>query len=144
VKSGGHAAFSGASNIDSGITIDLSNLNQVDIYQDESEASVGPGNTWYDVYSELEGLGLSVIGGGVSAIGVGGFTLGGWISFFSGLYGWGCDNVNTYEVSPAYMCEMEILTQDRLYSQTGLSAKSAILIIQISISHFVEEGITLE
>ncbi len=34
----------------------------------------------------------------MSAIGVGGLTLGGGISFFSGRYGWACDNVNTYEV----------------------------------------------
>ena len=42
--------------------------------------------------------GLSVIGGRVSAIGVGGLTLGGGISFFSNRFGWACDNVNTYEV----------------------------------------------
>jgi FAD/FMN-containing dehydrogenase len=101
VKSGGHATFAGASNIDGGMTIDLINLNKVDVSQDGTETSVGPGNTWYDVYSKLEVLCLSVIGGRVSAIGVGGFTLGGGISFFSGRYGWGCDNVNTYEVGSA-------------------------------------------
>ena len=59
---------------------------------------MGPGNTWYDVYSKLDPIGLSVIGGRVAAIGVGGLTLGGGISFFSGRYGWACDNVDTYEV----------------------------------------------
>ena len=39
-----------------------------------------------------------MIGGRVSAIGVGGFTLCGGISFFSSRYGWACDNFNTYEV----------------------------------------------
>lgn len=43
-------------------------------------------------------MNLSVIGGRVAAIGVGGLTLGGGISFFSSRYGWACDNVNTYQV----------------------------------------------
>lgn len=98
VKSGGHAAFAGASNIENGLTIDLINLNQITVSSDQTQTSVGPGNVWYDVYSNLEPLGLSVIGGRVSAIGVGGLTLGGGISFFSSRYGWACDNVNTYEV----------------------------------------------
>ena len=99
VKSGGHAAFSGASNIQDGMTIDLINLNQITISDDQTQTSVGSGLVWYDIYTELEPMGLSVIGGRVSAIGTGGFTLGGGISFFSGRYGWACDNVNTYEVS---------------------------------------------
>ncbi|PMD24518.1 FAD-binding domain-containing protein [Hyaloscypha hepaticicola] len=98
VKSGGHAAFTGASNINGGLTIDLLKLNQITVSPDKTQTFVGPGNTWFDVYSQLEGEGLSVIGGRVSGIGVGGLTLGGGISFFSGRYGWACDNVNTYEV----------------------------------------------
>lgn len=43
-------------------------------------------------------MGLSVIGGRVSAIGVGGLTLGGGASFFSSRFGWACDNVNKYQV----------------------------------------------
>lgn len=98
VKSGGHAAFAGASNIDAGMTVDLINLNQVTVSANKQETAVGGGNIWYDVYRQLEPTGLSVIGGRVSAIGVGGLTTGGGISFFSGRYGWACDNVNTYQV----------------------------------------------
>ena len=98
VKSGGHAAFAGASNIDNGIAIDLAKLNQVAVSADKTQTSVGPGNVWYDVYSKLDPMGLSVIGGRVSAIGVGGLTLGGGVSFFSNRYGWACDNVNKYQV----------------------------------------------
>ncbi|KAK6538557.1 hypothetical protein TWF694_010136 [Orbilia ellipsospora] len=98
VKSGGHAAFAGASNIDGGLTIDLRNLNEITLSADKTQTSVGPGNVWYDVYSKLERENLTVIGGRVSAIGVGGLTLGGGISFFSSRYGWACDNVNAYEV----------------------------------------------
>ena len=98
VKSGGHAAFAGASNIDNGIAIDLAKLNQVTVSADKKQTSVGPGNVWYDVFTKLDPMGLSVIGGRVSAIGVGGLTLGGGVSFFSNRYGWACDNVNTYQV----------------------------------------------
>jgi FAD/FMN-containing dehydrogenase len=98
VKSGGHAAFEGASNIQSGMTIDLANLNEITVRSDRAQTAVGAGNNWYDVYITLQPMGLTVIGGRVSAIGVGGLTLGGGISFFSGRYGWACDNVNNYEV----------------------------------------------
>ncbi|KAG5979642.1 hypothetical protein E4U55_004925 [Claviceps digitariae] len=98
VKSGGHAAFVGASNIDGGLAIDLRALNQVTISADHKQTSVGAGNVWSDVYTKLSPLNLTVIGGRVSDIGVGGLTLGGGISFFSNRHGWACDNVNTYEV----------------------------------------------
>lgn len=97
-KSGGHAAFKGSSNIENGVTIDFINMKDITVSEDQTQTSVQPGNTWYDVYTELEPRNLSVVGGRVSAIGVGGLTLGGGISFFSGRYGWACDNVNTYEV----------------------------------------------
>ncbi|GME28038.1 fad binding domain-containing protein [Neofusicoccum parvum] len=101
VKSGGHAAFAGASNIQGGITIDMKLMNQVDLLPNKTLASLGPGAKWFDVYTALEPEGLAVVGGRVSAIGVGGLTLGGGISFFSGLFGWACDNVVDYEVVTA-------------------------------------------
>ncbi|KAI7675103.1 hypothetical protein KC318_g1162 [Hortaea werneckii] len=84
VKSGGHAAFANASNIGGGITINMAKMNEVKLSEDESVAKVGPGNTWYDVYTALEDRNLTVVGGRVADIGVGGLTLGGGVSFFSG------------------------------------------------------------
>ncbi|KAK5135908.1 hypothetical protein LTR08_004366 [Meristemomyces frigidus] len=101
VKSGGHAAFANASNIEGGITINLAKLNEIELSADKKLASLGPGNTWYDVYTTLEEYNATVIGGRVAAIGVGGLTLGGGISFFSNQYGWACDNVANYEVVTA-------------------------------------------
>lgn len=83
VKSRGHAAFKGASNIDSGVTIDLKNLNQVKVSADGTLTKVGAGNHWYDVYSRLDPLGVSVIGARVAAIGLGGLTLGGELETLS-------------------------------------------------------------
>ena len=77
VKSGGHAAFKGASNIDGGLTIDLVNLNVIHVSNDNSLTEVGAGNRWIDVYMHLDPLQLSVVGGRVADIGVGGLTLGG-------------------------------------------------------------------
>jgi FAD/FMN-containing dehydrogenase len=77
VKSGGHAAFAGASNIQGGITINFAKLNEIVLSSDKSITSVGPGNTWFDVYKTLEPENVQVIGGRVAAIGVGGLTLGG-------------------------------------------------------------------
>ena len=77
VKSGGHANFAGASNIQGGLTIDLANLNQIEVSQDRTLTHVGTGNRWIDVYSQLGEQQLAVIGGRVANIGVGGLTLGG-------------------------------------------------------------------
>ena len=77
VKSGGHACFSGASNIANAITIDLSSLNEITVSSDQLTTYTGAGNRWIDVYDKLTPMNLSVIGGRVAAIGVGGLTLGG-------------------------------------------------------------------
>lgn len=69
--------FAGASNIQSGLTIDLAQLNGIEVSQDKTLTYVGAGNHWIDVYSRLGEQQLAVIGGRVAGIGVGGSTLGG-------------------------------------------------------------------
>ncbi|KAF2643780.1 FAD binding domain-containing protein [Massarina eburnea CBS 473.64] len=101
VKSGGHAAFAGSSSIQGGITVALENLKGLTLSSDKRSASIEPGNLWYDVYTKLESHNLTVIGGRVAGIGVGGLTLGGGISFFSNQYGWTCDNIQSFEVVTA-------------------------------------------
>lgn len=71
---------------------------------------VGTGNTWIDVYDYLTPKNLSVVGGRVAAIGTGGLTLGGGISFFSGRHGWACDGIQNYELVTA---DSEILQVNR-------------------------------
>lgn len=101
MKSGGHAAFPGASNTQDGITIDLQLLNELTVSDDKTITRVGPGNRWVDVYEHLTPLGLSVVGGRVAEIGVGGLILGGGISFFSGRYGWALDGIRNFELVTA-------------------------------------------
>lgn len=73
-------------------------MNEINLNEDQSVVSIGPGNNWLAVYSSLEPYGLAAVGGRAASIGVGGFVLGGGISYHSNLYGWSCDNVESFEV----------------------------------------------
>lgn len=86
MKSGGHAAFEGASNIENGLTIDLGGLKEVDISPSGDIVLIGTGNTWYDVYTALEPLNRTVVGGRVASVGVGGLVLGGMCRHSSNFY----------------------------------------------------------
>ncbi|KAG8157583.1 hypothetical protein KVR01_012625 [Diaporthe batatas] len=101
VKSGGHAAFSGASNIEGGITVSFRNLSRIALSEDHKTAFIQPGNTWHQIYTELQPYDLTVIGGRAGPIGIGGLTTGGGVSFFSNIYGFACDNVASYQVVTA-------------------------------------------
>lgn len=98
IRSGGHTPYAGASNIADGITIDLKYLSSVEYEANNSLVKVGPGAIWNDVFTTLEPLGVITTGGRSSTVGVGGLTLGGGISYFSGEHGLICDNVLAFEV----------------------------------------------
>jgi FAD/FMN-containing dehydrogenase len=98
IRSGGHGINQGSSNINNGVTIDLSGLNGISVSHDRSTVSVGPGNRWATVYAALDPLNLTVAGGRVASVGVGGLTTGGGISFMSPRVGFTCDTVSNYEV----------------------------------------------
>lgn len=80
IKSGGHARFAGASNADGGVTIDLVRLNSIKLSADKKSVTIGAGNRWAEVYRSLEAEDLTVIGGRVATVGVGGVILGGEFS----------------------------------------------------------------
>ncbi|KAI1501029.1 FAD binding domain protein [Biscogniauxia marginata] len=98
VRSGGHMPVSGAQSIDDGVFISMSKLNGRTLNADKSIASIGPGQTWIEVYEWLAQDGLAVNGGKFPSVGVGGVLIGGGIGYFSGSRGWGCDDVVGYEV----------------------------------------------
>lgn len=77
VRGGGHTPWGGSSNIQNGVTIDLSRMNKVEYNKQKSTASIGPGTRWVDVYRVLDQLGVSVPGGRAGSVGVAGLTLGG-------------------------------------------------------------------
>lgn len=98
IRSGGHSSFAGAANIQDGVTIDLRGLNGIELNAENSLVSVGVGSSWGSVYTQLDQHNLSVAGGRAFSVGVGGFSLGGGISYFAPRQGWGCDTVMNYVV----------------------------------------------
>ncbi|KAF2404902.1 FAD-binding domain-containing protein [Trichodelitschia bisporula] len=98
VRSGGHTPIPGWASLQGGVTIDLSDLKQVDPSPDRKTVAVGPGNRWADVYSKLDAVGLGVSGGRVATVGVGGLVTGGGISFFSRERGFVADAVVNFQV----------------------------------------------
>ena len=69
--------MAGASSIEGGITISFANMKDVTLSKDKSVASIGPGNIWGEVFATLTKSDLSVVGGRLYNIGVGGLTTGG-------------------------------------------------------------------
>ncbi|KAK3709798.1 hypothetical protein LTR37_010626 [Vermiconidia calcicola] len=98
VKSKGHNAITGFNNINGGVTIDLSWINETTLAKDRSLVRLGSGAAWVDAYRKLNSQGVSFPGGRCSTTGVGGLTLGGGISFYSAKVGFVADNVLNFEV----------------------------------------------
>lgn len=98
IKGQGHAPAAGFANIQGGVTIDMTGLNETVLSSDHAVVSVGAGAWWLQVYQYLGPFNVSVAGGRNGLVGVGGLTLGGGISHFSPRVGWACDNVVNFEV----------------------------------------------
>lgn len=77
VRGGGHAQVTGASNDNHGVTIDLRSINSLSLNSDKTVASIGGGAIWNDIYEQLDPLNLTVLGGRVAGVGVGGLLIGG-------------------------------------------------------------------
>ncbi|KAK8063022.1 FAD-binding oxidoreductase [Apiospora hydei] len=76
VRSGGHLPSPGAANIDKGVLIDLSKFDHVTFDAEKEAASIGAGQRWLNVYTQLDKYNVTVVGGRVTDVGVGGLTLG--------------------------------------------------------------------
>lgn len=98
VRSGGHSDVAGASNCAGCVTVNLAGLSSVDVDDDGKVARVGAGATWGRVFGHLDPLGVTVVGGRLTSVGVGGLLLGGGLSHFSGARGWACDGVRGFEL----------------------------------------------
>ncbi|KAF2498143.1 FAD-binding domain-containing protein [Lophium mytilinum] len=98
VRGGGHSPVDGAASIKGGVVIDMSLFNQVVVSGDQTSVVIGAGCKWLHVSQALEEKGLAVAGGRNSAVGVGGLTLGGGLSFFSPRFGFVCSNIIEYEL----------------------------------------------
>ena len=76
----------------------LNALNTTTVSADKTSITVGPGNTWVDVYQTLSPHGMYAIGGRLKTIGVPGLTLIGGFHYFNNKYGYAMDNVLSYDV----------------------------------------------
>jgi FAD/FMN-containing dehydrogenase len=76
VKSGGHAINRGFSST-SGVQISLARFNTFNVNTEAQTVDLGPSLLWDDVYDRLDSYGVTVIGGRIPGVGVGGLTLGG-------------------------------------------------------------------
>ena len=71
-----HTPFKGAATLEQGIAIDLSRLPSLGLSHDGKTITVSPARRWDDLYEELDPLNLTVVGGRVAGVGVGGLVLG--------------------------------------------------------------------
>lgn len=77
IRSGGHNPAPGAANIDNGVLIDMSGFNGIEYDAESNVVMIGAGLRWDAVYSQLEQYNVTVVGGRVLDVGVGGLILGG-------------------------------------------------------------------
>jgi hypothetical protein len=97
VRTGGHGTDH-SNNIDTGVTIDLTQINGTTYNNETNIASVGTGARWGAVYADLLEHDVSVMGGREGVVGVGGLVLGGGISWYTPKRAFACDSVVNYEV----------------------------------------------
>ncbi|KAK2616399.1 hypothetical protein QQS21_000640 [Conoideocrella luteorostrata] len=98
VRGGGHTLWTGAANINGGITVDMRLMKSFALSPDKKIAHLGAGGIWNEIYPQLVPHKLTAMGGRVPGIGVGGFVTGGGITFEARRHGFSCENVYGYEV----------------------------------------------
>ncbi|PFH46595.1 hypothetical protein AMATHDRAFT_77602 [Amanita thiersii Skay4041] len=97
VKSGGHATNPGFSSTP-GVQITMFRFNEVTYRPESQTAVIGSGLIFDDVYARLAPNNVSVLGGRVSEIGVGGFLLGGGYAWHTNQRGLAVDTILAYEL----------------------------------------------
>jgi FAD/FMN-containing dehydrogenase len=75
VKGGGHQGAKYSST--TGVLIAMTRFSQVTYHEESQTAEVGAGLLCQDAYAALKPHGVTVLGGRVSGVGMGGFILGG-------------------------------------------------------------------
>jgi FAD/FMN-containing dehydrogenase len=99
IRSGGHNVL-GFGNIDDGVVIDLSRLDQVELLGD-GRVRIGAGATWGPAAAALAKHGLAITSGDTTSVGVGGLTQAGGIGWMVRKYGLTIDSLLAAEVVTA-------------------------------------------
>ncbi len=100
VRGGGHN-IAGNAVCDDGLMIDLSLLNEVQVYPSAQKAIVGPGCTLGDIDAKTQNYGLAVPVGINSTTGIAGLTLGGGFGWLSRKFGMTIDSLVSVNVVTA-------------------------------------------
>lgn len=82
IRSGGHLPSPLGANTNDGVLIDLSSLNEVRYDEKSQTAHIGSGLRWGEVYDQLDQHRVTVVGGRVLDVGVGGLILGSKLNHF--------------------------------------------------------------
>ncbi|EDN03018.1 FAD binding domain-containing protein [Histoplasma capsulatum] len=98
IKSGGHNPNRGFSSVDGGPLISLKGFNEITYDESSGLVRVGAGHRWTDVVKGLEPKGVTAVGGRIGHVGVGGYTLGGGLSYLSTQTGWTMNTVVEFDV----------------------------------------------
>ncbi|KAK8100142.1 fad linked oxidase-like protein [Apiospora kogelbergensis] len=99
IRSGGHSPNPGWSSIGStGVLLDMSAMNAVNLSADAGTISIGPGARWGQVAAAADAKNVAVVGAREPETGVGGVVLGGGYFYQTSEYGLAADNVKSFEV----------------------------------------------
>ncbi len=93
-RSGGHS-YAGYST-SSGLVIDVTSMATVSTRS--SSATIGAGARLIDVYTALNGAGVSIPAGSCPTVGIAGLTLGGGVGVVDRAYGLTCDSLSSIEI----------------------------------------------
>lgn len=100
IRSGGHS-FEGWSSLDSGIMIDVSEMNNIEVDTKKRLAFVQPGAKQGEVVLALGEFGLALPTGLENSPGISGVCLGGGIGLLIRQYGLNCDHLKEVEIITA-------------------------------------------
>ncbi|KAF9527189.1 hypothetical protein CPB83DRAFT_935955 [Crepidotus variabilis] len=112
VKSGGHAYNLGHSSTP-GVQIYMGRFSGIELNATAQTVDVGTGLIWDDVYRALDPHDVSVIGGRVTGVGVGGVGLGGGYSWKTNQYGLAIDSIVAYELVKPDGSVVRVTSSDR-------------------------------
>jgi FAD/FMN-containing dehydrogenase len=99
IRSGGHNAL-GFGNVDDGVVLDVSRLDQVDVLGG-GRVRIGAGASWGPAASALAEHGLAITSGDTASVGVGGLTQAGGIGWMVRKHGLTIDSLLAAEVVTA-------------------------------------------
>lgn len=101
IRSGGHSMNANFSSTSTGVLMHTTHFTEITINKLQGTAKIGTGNTWSRVYQTVEKEGYAVAGGRSEMVGVGGFALGGGLSFYLYETGFSCNTIVQYDVITA-------------------------------------------